>query len=361
MKFKNHLLIDVVTGITLCGIFVAAGYAILSPNFTSFNTLPADADWFTGWGCDGAGTCVQNGGPWSSFAECQTSCAISYNMDCNTHVCTMAPGGIGGAYSDIGSCTAALPTACPYYKKDCLTGLCTVDTSGSYGVMDTYATESLCNDALLTCPTYDINCDTRGTQCMLASGRTGEFLDLALCGSESASRCTYYKLDCAQPDHCIAMPNYTPEYEAPYTSVGACEDAAFTTCGWNLDCNTRQCTQSAGGTYGDQAACTGAAAGGTVCPYFTANCSTGTCDETTTGSTGGNTFNTLDECETRLTTCEKYRIDCSSGTSMCMPSTDGPYNDLAACSAAIPTAGCSSSSSSAAQCCNLDTGMCEDL
>lgn len=41
---KRRVIVDTVTGMTLCGILVAGIYAATSSRFTSFNTLPANAD-----------------------------------------------------------------------------------------------------------------------------------------------------------------------------------------------------------------------------------------------------------------------------------------------------------------------------
>lgn len=359
---RSRTLIDVVTGITLCCIFVAAGYAILSPQFTSFGTPSADADLLYGYDCNlGACTAVFGGGAFPTLADCQTGCPIPYTMDCMTHTCSPVPGGTVGTYPDYTSCNAALPTACPYYQLDCMEDSCSPITIAGSGWSSTiYNTEGQCNDARVTCPTWVVDCANPARCIAGATGGApgaGIYRDFDTCTAAAATECSYYKIDCSQDQPCVGIAS---SVAGSFLTRGSCDIMALTTCGATMDCATRVCTQNFLGEYATQASCT--AAIGSVCTTFTANCSTGECDETLAEATplGNNSFSTREACETRLATCEKWaKPDCSTGSMSCIASPSGTFTDFATCMAA--PSNCSSSSSSTPQCCNLDTGMCEDL
>ncbi len=357
MKSKR-LLIDVVTGVTLCGIFVAAGYAILSPRFTSFGTPSADADLFGGYDCN-LGTCtyVSGGGAYPDHPTCTANCPVPYRTNCTTHVCEMAMGD-PGAYSNFDSCQAALPGECPYFQLDCLADTCSPITIAGSGWSTTiYNTESQCNDARNTCQTWVVDCANPARCISGPAGATGagSYRDLALCGVAAGEECSYYKIDCTQEDSCVAISSSEP---GSYLTKSSCDPIAMTTCGATMNCANRSCTQNYTGEYATQASCT--AAIGSVCTTYTANCSTGECDETLAETTplGSNSFSTLEACTNHLATCARW--DRPSCGMPCVSTPGGPFTDFAECMAA-PNSSCSSSSSSTPQCCNLDTGMCQDI
>ncbi len=343
MKFKKRLLIDVATGATLCGIFVAGIVAMKSDNFSSFSTpsvaavTPLDCTMM----CMGSqnvgvnGSCMCEYEMWMPGPDpnnpneggyCQrhlmrnpTMCEV--NLLCNDPGTCVDPCE-EPAYAGFPLCSEVAPPQCNITCKSGGSGPPGYATCTTSTVMMCQP-GTVCEDQTCTGVCSVNNLDPALTE--LPDCDPGASPDLG----ESCA--------CRKPDPagsvCIASTNTCAE--------GMC-DLATKTC-------KRMCEMTPGG-----------------CDNYRADCSTSppSCVLDSVTIPTGNT--SLAQCTAELpTSCPKYSLTCTGGAASCMPDTAGTYSTLSDCEAArtspTPPITCSSSSSSSSadMCCNLVTQQCE--
>lgn len=346
MKSKRQL-IDAVTGITLCSIFVAAGYAILSPNFTSFGTPGAEA--IT---CNS--TCTTPMGSVGIGGSCMCAYEIPMTNPDGTEYCSPT----SMAYP--GLCTAELRCSTANFCED----PCEDPSVVMYPFCSNLPTEpggpgAECN---ITCKSpYTGNGFGQATCTLMPMMQPCDVAQLLVCDTNT-NTCTNVCESSMVPSHIKDLPSCTDEEIATGDSC-ACKKAdsalscveATNTCVAGSYCSpsTKTCELTCGMTPGG-------------CDNYRADCSTNppSCVLDSVTNPTGNT--SLAQCTAELpTSCPKYSLTCTGGAASCMPDTTGTYSRLSDCEAArtspTPPVTCSSSSSSSSadMCCNLTTQACE--
>ncbi len=341
MKFKKRLLIDVVTGVTLCGIFVAAGYAILSPNFTSFST------------------------PTSEAILCGTN-------DCGTNPGTVDAGGSCGCNPGMVMGSPPNETCMPPMmdQQKCMLGMsCTDPGAGSdYTCIDLCPPGApLCTDVMAMHPGHNepcsVLCKTPGTNtCTSVQGPTGTCAvenDVCIPGDYPDN-----EMKCRDPcEEYIdsGMPKCDdPDFMSPVETGGDCVGECYTRNSSGNFCSTTSnfplmCDQTDGPRICDSA-------GTGTCVDPCASFPGGMCEDIDLTPVGEGEFCMLTCNEYNGTTCNSNgsrSIPCNSPSLMCNPTSrlcEPMCNGMpGSCSSS------SSSSSSAPMCCNLTTQTCEPI
>lgn len=322
---RNRALIDVVTGITLCGIFVGAGYAILSPQYTSLSTPPAKA------------VCPND-------CAAMTATVATAGQACGSVSCQMDSGTLG-----CWSSTALVICAQGFMCDGSPTGTC-VNPCEQPG----FSEYPYCDGAWVASAGHGESCQF---QCKTLGIHMCSITPFPLTCSEPGDYCDPGSHTCINP--CDAFPDVPLcEGSSVQTNIaegGQCVFECKTVNGMTCNatsvpggCNqTEKPLQCDPGTRKCVDPCAGFPGG--LCRDIDLTTPVGegefcmlTCNEyngTTCNSNGS-----------RTVPCNSPDLTCNPTSRTCEPMCNG-----------MPGACSSSSSSSAAQCCNLDTGMCQDI
>lgn len=336
MKFKKRLLIDVVTGVTLCGIFVAAGYAVLSPQFTSFSTPTTEAI------LCGTNDCNTTP-PGTGTAGAGESCACNPGMIMGSppNETCMLP------MQDVNKCKPGF--SCQINPDGSVGGFTCVDPCAGYD-------DPLCSSSMYAadaghgeqCVFYCVTpAVTTCTRTPLFSHCTDPKDTCNLNGSEK----------CQSP--CDTFPD-VPYCEGSYISMNIPEGEQCVFNCKSVDGASCRTTDMPGGCDQTDKPLVCDFAGSRTCEDPCADFPGGLCEDIDLSPVG--------EGETCMFTCNEYNgttcnsngsrsVPCNSPNLMCNPTsrTCEPMCN------GMPGSCSSSSSSSAPQCCNLETQECEDI